>query len=623
MPNIDFKALEVIQGFKSFDKPQSFSFSDLKEGFYFITGENRVEENLGANGAGKSTIWDALCWVLFERTPTKLKAGDIHCWGSKTKTVVSLRLEVDGTEYLLTRTWNPNKVVLSEDGAPAKVVTNDDIVALIGFDLEAFLYSVLISQFSSKFFDLKPSEKMDVFSTVMETTLACWLIFSEKAKIKRTKLETSIRESEKRVDNLEGQITSLEDEDYSEQIEEWERNKRIALSEIEEDIKDAKASIKDFKEKAKGYSKRIKEHAKKVESLTDKGTKLKDALADTRNKEREAADIKIELTTEANNLRKSIAKFAGLKGECPTCLQEIDGKTLEKEVKRLKKDLARAEEELKEVEEVRGELLLDINEGDEELDKLRDSVRAFGRELNREELNAGKVEDRLASLEDEIDDFSDAYDKKVDEGNPYEKLQGEKQEKIKRIGDSKKEQERLLVLAQEDFQVFNYWVTGFKDIRFMILSEALHELEIQVNNSLERLGLVGWEISLSVDKQNKDGSSKKGFTVLIKSPHNEELVPFEAWSGGEGQRLRLAGTLGMMDFISGRMGFTTNIEVFDEPSTWLSSDGVENLLSALRDRADSTRKKLFIIDHRDLDTFGSFDGTITVVKDKEGSYIAL
>jgi DNA repair exonuclease SbcCD ATPase subunit len=623
MPSVDFKAFEVIQGFKSFDAAQAFSFDDLKGGFYFVTGENQLEPSLGANGAGKSTLWDALCWVLFEKTPTKLKAGDIHCWGSKRKTIVSLRFEVDGTGYLLTRTWNPNKVCLSEEGEPAKVITNEDIVALIGFDFEAFLYSVLISQFSSKFFDLKPSEKMEVFSSVMESTLACWLGFSDKAKDKRGKLEASISESQHRIANLEGQIVSLEGQDYSEQIEEWERVKRIALAEIERDIKEAEAAIKDFKVKAKEYAKSIDKSEKKIASCNEKGIALKNELADIRNEEREAADIKIELNTEASTLRSSISKFKGLKGECPTCLQEIDGATLEKEIRRLNKELSKVEADSKKVDEVRDELLEDINERDEALDTLRDKVKGLQRELNKEESTEEKVGDRIEDLEDDIDSFSEKYDKKMEEENPYEKLESDKKAKIKKVTDNKDEQEVILLSQESDYQVYNYWVTGFKDIRYMILSEALHELEIQINSSLARLGLCDWEILLSVDKVNKSKTVTKGFTVLIKSPTNDELVPFEAWSGGEGQRLRLAGTLGMIDFISGRMGFTTNIEVYDEPTKFIGGSGIEDLITVLGSRAASSGKKVFMIDHKNLETFGEFDGSIKVVKDEDGSRIEI
>lgn len=623
MPNIDFKAFEIIQGFKSFDAAQAFSFDDLKGGFYFVTGENQLEPSLGANGAGKSTLWDALCWVLFEKTPTKLKAGDIHCWGSKRKTIVSLRFEVDGTGYLLTRTWNPNKVCLSEEGEPAKIVTNDDIVALIGFDFEAFLYSVLISQFSSKFFDLKPSEKMEVFSSVMESTLACWLGFSDKAKDKRGRLEASISESQHKIANLEGQIVSLEDQDYSEQIEEWERVKRIALAEIEKDIKEAKANIKDFKVKAKGYSKSIAKLEDKVESHTAKGIKLKEEVDDIKEEEIEAINLKAQIIAEKGTLQRGVNSYTGLKGTCPTCLQEIDGKVLAKKVKELGKQLDDLDEQEGKVNEARSELGEDIKEAEAELDTLRDGVRGFQRELNKEESAAEKVEDRIEDLEDDIDFFSEKYDKKMEEANPYEKLESDKKAKIKKVTVNKNKQEDILLSQESECQVYNYWVTGFKDIRYMILSEALHELEIQINSSLARLGLCDWEILLSVDKVNKSKTLTKGFTVLIKSPTNDEIVPFEAWSGGEGQRLRLAGTLGMIDFISGRMGFTTNIEVYDEPTKFIGGSGIEDLIAVLSSRAASSGKKVFMIDHKNLETFGEFDGSIKVVKDEDGSRIEI
>ena len=623
MPNIDFKAFELIQGFKSFDKAQSFSFDDLKGGFYFVTGDNQIEPSLGANGAGKSTLWDALCWVLFEKTPTKLKAGDIHCWGSKRKTIVSLRFEVDGTGYLLTRAWNPNKVCLSEEGEPAKVVTNDDIVALIGFDFEAFLYSVLISQFSSKFFDLKPSEKMEVFSSVMESTLACWLGFSDKAKDKRGKLEASILESQHMITNLEGQLVSLEGQDYSEQIEEWERVKRVALAEIERGIKEAKADIKDFKVKAKGYSKSIASMTKKVASLNAKGIALADELVEIKEEEVEVINLMAVVVAEKSTLNNGVRKYSGLDGTCPTCLQEVDEKVLAKEVKRIEKELAKIEEEEEEIKEVRGELVEQIGNIEDDMTKLRDSVRDLGRELNKEESIVEKVEDRIIDLEDDIDSFSEKYDKKMEEDNPYEKLESDKKDKIKKVTVNKNEQERILLLRESDYQIYNYWVTGFKDIRYMILSEALHELEIQINSSLTRLGLCDWEIILSVDKVNKSKTITKGFTVLIKSPTNDELVPFEAWSGGEGQRLRLAGTLGMIDFISGRMGFTTNIEIFDEPTKFIGGSGIEDLITVLGSRAASLGKKVFMIDHKNLETFGEFDGSIKVVKDEDGSRIEI
>lgn len=623
MPDIQFKALEIIQGFKSFDKAESISFDDLDSGFYFITGDNQVEPKLGANGAGKSSIWDALCWALFEKTPDLLKAGNISCWNSDTPTMVALRMEVDGTSYLLTRRWNPNKLCISEEGEPARVITNDDVVTLIGFDFDAFLYSVLISQFSSKFFDLKPSEKMEVFSSVMDSTLSCWVDFSEKAKVQRGRLETSIKESHSKIDNLTGQVTSLEGEDYSEQIAEWETNKHDNLADIEKGIKENKADVKEVEGKTHAYDKKIEKLKDKASSICAKITKLKGVISNIRQDEREAEQLLFDMLAEKKVLFASLHSFDGLEGDCPTCLQKIDGKVLKKETKRLESEIEDLVAQIGEAKEVKEELLESRELEETKAELLRDDRDKTNLSFTKEETKKENNARELKTLKKEAENLQDDYDDWMEKENPFEKLEEEKSAKIKRIKSNKIEYEKGLIVQEENCQLYNYWVTGFKDIRYMILAEALHELEIQINSSLDRLGLSGWEVILSVDKVSKKGNVSKGFTVFVRSPVNEEHVPFEAWSGGEGQRLRLAGTLGMMDFIADRRGFKTNIEAFDEPTTFMSTDGVEGLVSILKDRADSTGKKIFIIDHKNLDTFSEFDGIIKIVKDEEGSHIEI
>ena len=623
MATVNFKALEGIQGFKSFDKPQTISFDDLDPGFYFITGDNKVEPQLGANGAGKSSIWDALCWVLFEKTPDLLKAGNISCWHSETKTMVPLRMEVDGTDYLLTRTWNPNKLCLSEDGEPAKVITNDDVVALIGFDFDSFLYSVLISQFSSKFFDLKPSEKMEVFSSVMESTLSCWLEFSDEAKIKRERLGVSIVESKTQLSNLTGQITSLQEEDYSEQIEVWETEKKGNLAEIEKDIKENKGEIKEVAAKTHAYDKKIEKLDDKAASISAKITKLKVSTSQVWAEEKEAQGLRSDIEADLRSFEASQKELSGMKGQCPTCLQEIDGKVLKKELKLIGDSLKDLEKDKEGVLDVLEDIVNRVEVLDDKKDGLQEKLTEATRLVTKEETKKENNAREMKTLKKEAGNLQDDYDDWMEKENPFEKMEQEKAAKIKRITGTKWEKERALITTEGNFQVYNYWVTGFKDIRYMILAEALHELEIQINSSLDRLGLTGWEVILSVDKVSKKGNVTKGFTVFVKSPVNEEPVPFEAWSGGEGQRLRLAGTLGMMDFIADRRGFKTNIEAFDEPTTFMSTDGVEGLVSILKDRADSTGKKIFIIDHKNLDTFSEFDGIIKVVKDEEGSHIEI
>ena len=108
--------------------------------------------------------------------------------------------------------------------------------------------------------------------------------------------------------------------------------------------------------------------------------------------------------------------------------------------------------------------------------------------------------------------------------------------------------------------------------------------------------------------------------MFIKSPNNKELVPFESWSGGEGQRLRIAGTLGMASFIRSRRG-SFDCFFLDEPTTWLSESGVDDLITLLEGYSEDNKLKTFLIDHRNLETKGNFNNTIKIIKEQNNNII--
>ena len=164
------------------------------------------------------------------------------------------------------------------------------------------------------------------------------------------------------------------------------------------------------------------------------------------------------------------------------------------------------------------------------------------------------------------------------------------------------------------------WVRGFKDIRLMDMSTALTELEVEVNSSVSALGLPDWSINFALDRETAKGAIKRGFTVFVQSPDNQRPVPWESWSGGEAQRLRLAGTMGLSDLTRSRTGCTLELEVWDEPTDGLSPQGVSDLLSCLKQRAHDEGRQIWVVDHHALG-YGAFDGVYTVVKTADGSQV--
>ena len=109
----------------------------------------------------------------------------------------------------------------------------------------------------------------------------------------------------------------------------------------------------------------------------------------------------------------------------------------------------------------------------------------------------------------------------------------------------------------------------------------------------------------------------KGFTMFVTNASRPEPVRFEAWSGGEAQRLQLAGDLGLANLIMLQAGLRSTIEFFDEPSKHLSRAGLLDLAETLHQRAITEQKRILLIDHQTID-FGEFADIIKIVKTKQG-----
>jgi DNA repair exonuclease SbcCD ATPase subunit len=217
-----------------------------------------------------------------------------------------------------------------------------------------------------------------------------------------------------------------------------------------------------------------------------------------------------------------------------------------------------------------------------------------------------------------LDAMEDRYDALLAEVNPHKASEDRRQEDLVHVKAKLKE-----LQAELDERLFKYslhssWVKWFKEIRLSRISTALTQLEIEVNSCLSSLGLPDWELRFDVDRETKSGTVQRGFTVTVLSPHNEAPVPWEAWSGGESQRLRCAASMGLANLIRAQTGATLNLEVWDEPTQWMSGQGVADLLDALATRAKEEKRQIWVVDHRTLG-YAGFDGKAGVVKGTRGS----
>jgi DNA repair exonuclease SbcCD ATPase subunit len=515
----------ILDNFRSYVGEHVFKVPK-RSGLYSLTGRNEDNPRLETNGCGKSSLLDAIFWCLYGRTLRGLKAGDVVSWGAKSCSV-TVTLTIGHKRLRVRRSQSPNGLTLEADAASDRPIEQDGLQKYLRLTPEAFVHSVILPQFGDSFFDLKPADKLTLFSEILE--LDYWLDKSKLADDKAKELAAEKSQFQLILAKHKGQIETIKDD--------------ISI------LKDKEANFTENQNAA------IKDLERQLSLI------IKD------NQEKEIKDVKKVLIS----LEARIAKHAG-KGLCPTCNQKVPNPDL-KAIQQNKSDFE---------------------------DKLR--------RLTRWE------QDR----ESQISDLKSSISKEMKRENHFSTLIAEKRSSLKAVKDKIESIAQQITKVEEEHVAVSFWVTGFKRIRLIIVEESLRQLEIEVNNNLANLGLTDWAVEFDIERENKSGGITKGFVVLIRSPGHAEPVKFEAWSGGEIQRLSLAGDLGLANLIMEKAGLINSIEFFDEPSAHLSPTGVLDLAETLAERASDQRKRVFMVDHSSLD-FGGFSGTITAVKDADGS----
>ncbi len=608
-----------ITNFRSFLDTQTFTFP-TKPGLYFLTGDNQAEVRLEANGAGKSSIWDALCWVLFGKTPRGLKAGDVANWDVGGKTCVAFQYEHEGLEYIVSRTWNPNAWTLSSAHHSTLMLTQDDasnpVLAALRADYSPFLHSVLMAQGTSMFLDLKASEKEALVAEVLNFDE--WLGYSDKASKQASGLDADIRRNQEELDQTAGRITENAEQDFTQDSEDYEAGRKEDLAKITYEHK-AKAERVNGMKSSRG---KLLSSVETLKNRINTSRMTRQTLISELDGKRRAVDSLAEDLQQAGNVAQRLDdEAAALKDDtCHACAQRITteyrlrqlGFIAEKRrgndayVGSLNKRLSSAQNEEHEISE-------DISKLDDEIHTMEDRYRTDQRELDG-------LDSDLRNLNNQLDTLEARAEELLNKPNPFEVRKLQQACRAEELVQKSEELRGTIDIQLELLRRLQYWVRGFKDIRLYLIAEATNQLELEVNSSLTQLGLMDWKLRFDVDRENKGGKIQKGFSVMVLSPHNKEAVPWESWSGGESQRLRCAAEMGLSNLIRSSRGLDFPLEVWDEPTQHLSAQGVSDLLDCLAARARDNRRQIWVVDHRTLG-YGDFDGMVTVVKDENGSRI--
>lgn len=614
----------TLYRFASFVEETTFDFPD-GPGLFFLRGENRSEPALEANGAGKSTLWNAISWAIFDRTVKGLRAGDVANWEQPKGACVKLRYTDGVAVCSVTRQHSPNKWVWQvdeydgiHDEEPVDLTkdSTNPVLNDLRLQLEPFMNCVLMGQGRPMFIDLSPTKKAELFSDVLG--LDVWLERSKKASKRADDQDTVSRDLERRLASVTGQLQGIDHSALDGSAADWKAEKDARYERVMRRYEEALSERKRIKRRADDLRKDVdaaREFLRERVADLEGVRKELDELSAQHHERKARADEGERWLNEKTDERQVFLKLT----QCPTCRQAVSREHRDSVGDTLQATLT---------SKAKAQLVLWAHEAEarDALQALKNGMPEFAaaveearKKLDTIDQDFRQAQNGVAYLDKDLDRLEDDAERISAERNPFASMKQEALDREENLQAQRGDLQRQLDGSVARCFLLSSWAKWFKELRLKLINDSLEELEIEVNSNVEELGLHGWALRFEVDKETKSGSISRGFNVLVQSPHNERAVPWEAWSGGEGQRLRIATQEGLADLIRSRTGATINLEVWDEPTEHLSGQGVNDLLDALAGRARREQRQVWVVDHRSLG-YGAFTDVYTVVKDADGSH---
>lgn len=526
------------------------------------------KEGYSRNGVGKTTIFQAIMYVLFDQGITTIKKDDFVNLTNKKGMVVTLTFRVDGSEYKLTRGRKPNKLELTKDGDPftlhSAATVDDSIVQLLGMDSTIFLNTVLLSNNTDNFMNLKPAAQRAFMEKLLNVN-----ILSDRAdgvKLIGKDVATDLKLEEQKKGMIETQNQKLERnlETLKAKEEQWTKEREEGTEKYREEIKelnqidvdhelDIIAEYEEYKGKLEDLEKRISALSTKTERFIDQEEKCKH---------------------EVESLKK---------GTCPFCEQAFRD---EEKLTETKKKLKKIEMELQNLEEE----LLPLLDEEEEVKRVFNGIMEANPDmLSREECQ--QIIREINALNEKINSLKD------DISNPYreqiEMLEADFEEyDPSDLYELRKTQDhcKMLVKMLTDSKSF---------IRKSVIDQYVPFLNQQINLYLEALEL----------PHTLEFNSDLTMDISIMNTG----ISYGNLSNGEKLRVNLAVNLAFRQLVA-LSGYACSLLLLDE---WLDQGGDQAFLhNALKLFKRMEGTSTFVISHHD-EIMNDFERLIKVTK-KQG-----
>ena len=529
---------------------------------------------VGHNGAGKSTMLDALSFSLFGKPHRKISKSQLVNSINQKQAVVEVEFSVGTSNFKIIRGIKPNVFEIWKDGKminqSSHAMEYQKILEqnILKLNHKSFHQVVVLGSSSFiPFMQLNAGHRRDVIEDLLDINIFSKMnvILKEKNSVLKDRMSTINHTIDLTKNKIEQQSKYIRD--------------IAALT----------------TENKKKYEKQIKTAEQKIQKLQEDNSKLSEELENKND-----LDL-TPLQTQKNNIiaeraqskqeLKTVAKrglFLESNDECPTCEQTIENK--DKLVLDAKNEAHRIESSLKLIETSYNDIEAKIKDLQETINIVNEKTNIINSN-NREIASLNQSNTDLKSyLEEEVS--SDLTEARKELNNLSTKKEDLLEEKLK---------------VTEQFNYNGVIAEMLRDtgIKTKIIKQYLPAINKLVNQHLQVLDFF---VSFDLDES---------FQETIRSRYRDDFT-YESFSEGEKQRIDLSLLFTWRQIAKMKNSVATNLLLLDETfDSSLDHDGVENLLKILNTLGEDTNT--FIISHKGDILDGKFESKIEFVKDRNFS----